>query len=691
MKQYILLSAQLAALTFSAAGQSIDCDTLLTKELGQITVVAASQRTEASQTVYLPTSRQKEQASDGLSLLSRMQIPQLSVNPVASSVKTASQQPVDLFINFHPATDEDVSGLNPADVRRVEYLDFPADPRFMRAAHVVNFITRTYTYGGYTKLNGKERFFIGSGQGAVYSKFAHRIVEYDLILSGQYDNSSHVGSASAETYRLPVCDIGRTSDIESARRHSRELYTAGRVSLNKGDNLTLRSLISFNRLHSPLFNTAGRVDFTDLYASQNYSSQSPSTNNALVWDNELYVAAKNGWSANVNFRAQIFNNNTVNDYATESSMIENHADEDSWFMRGNAQVNKSLSGNCTLFANLLSGGGHTLIDYTGTSVARNRFSQTFSAVCLGMSLNRQKLSGTLDVGYALESNNINGKTIHDRYPFTHINLGYAPTTKTRLGLWFQYATFSPDATMKNPNIIRQSELMYISGNPDLKSSRNISASFSYTWLPSNNWQMTAYVTAFCIANRQIAVYTPDGPEKMMLKKYHNDGDYNHGQAGIRITRKLLDSKLSLSVAPRLLFYHTTGSNAIKHYPFMADVNADYYFGNFSINAYWDSPGSYVDGETAYLRTMPSSYSLGINWASGGWNIQLSAANMFRASWQISKDSLTSRWYDSTVRQFGSEFHRRLTLSITYTLNYGKRTASTGELTDEKNISTSILR
>ena len=141
----------------------------------------------------------------------------------------------------------------------------------------------------------------------------------------------------------------------------------------------------------------------------------------------------------------------------------------------------------------------------------------------------------------------------------------------------------------------------------------------------------------------------------------------------------------------MLFYHTSGSNAIKHYPFMADVNADYYFGKFSINAYWDSPGSYVDGETAYLRTMPSSCALGISGASGGWNIQLSAANMFRSSWQISKDSLTSRWYDSTVRQFGSEFHRRLTVSVTYTLNYGKRTASTGELTDEKNISTSILR
>ena len=84
-------------------------------------------------------------------------------------------------------------------------------------------------------------------------------------------------------------------------------------------------------------------------------------------------------------------------------------------------------------------------------------------------------------------------------------------------MWFQYATFSPDATMKNPNIIRQSELMYISGNPDLKCSRNTVANISYTWLPSNRWQMSAYATMFRITNRQIAVYTPDSPDGTMLK------------------------------------------------------------------------------------------------------------------------------------------------------------------------------
>ncbi len=85
---------------------------------------------------------------------------------------------------------------------------------------------------------------------------------------------------------------------------------------------------------------------------------------------------------------------------------------------------------------------------------------------------------------------------------------------------------------------------------------------TYTWLPNNTWQMSAYTTIFRITNRQIAIYIPDGP---------------------------------------------------------------------------------------------------------------------------------TRWYDSSVTQFGSDYHRRILLSVTYTFNYGRKVNQSGELSGEKNISTSILR
>ncbi len=673
-----------------AHGQIAGPDSMAVKELGEITVVADLQRTSATKTVYIPDGNQKSSASDGISLLSRMNIPQLRVNPIAETVTTSGNQSVSLFINYHPATDEDISGLNPGDVKRIEYLEFPVDPRFQRAMHVVNFITRAYSYGGYTKLSAKERFMIHSGEASAYSKFACGKMEFDHIVSGDYDYNSHVGSISDETFRLESGTVRRKSGTETGRKHQRGLYTALRASWNRNENFSFRNLLSYRRINTPRYRTSGYVDFSSLYPSETYHTESPSENNALGWDGELYAALGRGWSVNGNMQAEFIDNTSASDYTAGAESIKNNADERSWWLRGTMQANKSLSDRVTLFTSVSSGGGRTGIDYSGSSNAINRFRQTFAGVTLGVALNYQKISGSIDGGYAFESNYINGKTMDDRYPFTHINMQYAPDQKNSFGIWFQYATFSPDATMKNPNTIQQSELMYISGNPELECSRNISANISYTWLPGNTWQMSAYVTMFRIANRQIAVYTPDGPGGTMLKKYQNDGDYNHGQIGARLTGKFFDGKLSCSISPRLLLYRTTGSNSMSHYPFTASVNADYYLGKFFFNAYYDSGWSYVDGENAYLRKMPMGYSVGAGWASGGWNLQLSVVNPFQSSWELSKDRLSTRWYDSRVTQFGSDYHRRISLSVTYTFNYGKKVNQTGELSGDRNISTSVL-
>lgn len=688
MRPHIL---PLMLLPLFAHGQTNQPDTVSIKELGEITVVADAQHTGSTKTVYIPTGKQKSTASGGVSLLSRMNIPQLSVNPITETVKTANNQGVRLFINFHPASAEDVNGLNPNDVKRVEYFDFPIDPRFQRAQHVVNFITHSYTYGGYTKLSGKEHFMVSSGEASAYSKFAYKEMEYDLMVSGDYDYNPHVGSVSDETYRLESGTVRRESGTEDGLKHQRGLFSALRASWNRNANFSFRNFISYSRVNTPEVLTSGYVNFTPLFQSETYRTESPSENNTLEWNSELFASLGRKWSLNGTVRAEYAGNKTTSDYTTATESIKNRADEDSWNLRGSIQANKSLSGKVTLFANVVSGGGRTKIDYSGSSDAVSRFRQTFTGMTVGMSLTYQKVSGSIDGGYAFESNYINGKTMNDRYPFTHINIQYAPGQKHSVNLWFQYATFSPDATMKNPNIIRQSELMYISGNPNLRCSRNTSANISYTWLPSNRWQMSVYATMFRIANRQIAVYTPDGPDGTMLKKYQNDGDYNHGQVGGRFTGKFADGKFSFSVAPRLLFYKTTGSNSISHFPVTASLSADYYLGDFFFNAYYDSRSSYVDGENAYLRKMPMSYSLSVGWASHGWNIQLSMVNLFQSSWKLSKDTLATRWYDSNVTRFGSDYHRCISMSVSYTFNYGRKVSQSGELNGEKSISTSILR
>ena len=55
-------------------------------------------------------ARQKNAAADAISLLSQMAIPQIEVDPISQAVKTASGQGVSIFIDFLPATAQDLQG-----------------------------------------------------------------------------------------------------------------------------------------------------------------------------------------------------------------------------------------------------------------------------------------------------------------------------------------------------------------------------------------------------------------------------------------------------------------------------------------------------------------------------------------------------------------------------------------------------
>lgn len=244
--------------------------------------------------------------------------------------------------------------------------------------------------------------------------------------------------------------------------------------------------------------------------------------------------------------------------------------------------------------------------------------------------------------------------------------------------------------MKSPNMLRENEVLYLAGNPDLRISRHVSSYLSYTWMPDDRLQLTAYATYFRVNNRQTAIYTPTGPDGNLLKRYENNGNYNHGQAGISLQTKLLNNRLQLSASPRLLIYRITGDNHDRCCTFTGTAQGTYYFGKFNIGIYYSLPWSYVDGDTSYRRRMPSDFSVSAGWASHGWNIELQGANLQRSTWLTSRDRLTTRYFQSQVNQHGTQYHRRVTLTVSYTISYGRHVNSHSDITPAATTGSSIL-
>lgn len=188
-----------------AAANSETTDSVKSRNLDEVVVEAQLQRTSATVSTYLPTKWQKNAAQTGSELLNHMAIPQLGIVS-GNSVTTNSGQKVDLYIDFVPATEQDLAGMRMADVKKVEYYDFPQDPRFQGSEHVVNFIMQKYEYGGYVKAYANEFFISNSGQLNLYSRFQYKRMTYDLAVGGWYSSNDHMSQQTVETYRLPQPD-----------------------------------------------------------------------------------------------------------------------------------------------------------------------------------------------------------------------------------------------------------------------------------------------------------------------------------------------------------------------------------------------------------------------------------------------------------------------------------------------------
>ena len=144
MNNRIITTIYCAIITIAAMAQTETPDSIEGKELNEVVVEAQMQRTNAEVSTYIPVARQKNASQNAVQLLSMMSIPQISVDPVSQAVQTAHGENVSIFIDYLPATSEDLKGMKTQDVKKVEYYMHPSDARFQGAKYVINFVMQKY-------------------------------------------------------------------------------------------------------------------------------------------------------------------------------------------------------------------------------------------------------------------------------------------------------------------------------------------------------------------------------------------------------------------------------------------------------------------------------------------------------------------------------------------------------------------
>lgn len=530
-------------------------------ELQEFVVEGVTQRVIKHGAEYIPSKHVKKAATDATSLLRYMQVPQLVVGQgFEAEVKTVQGKDVSMFIDYAPASQEDIQGLLPDDVLRVEELSYPEDPRFNGAQQVVNFIMRKYEWGGYTKpmLYGST-FGLDFIHGNVYSKFVRKRWTIDANVRGDGSHFSHYDNESTNTFRDVDFNGGHFdtltkhsySDYDRNLSKQNRFYTSVRATY-RTDNMHLMHTIWFNRSGFPCVREINTVDFSDpTYPSAQSASYQKSQTLTPGISGYYWFNLPRGNSLNVswNYSTSAYRNNSQYRLG-EFNPIVNINSERTHQPTANISWSKKFKYNNTFRTSLMTYNTYYDTRYGGSYTDRQKVLSSENMLFLEYMQNwKFGLSLYSRIGASYVCGRNNGHTTLSQWnPRAGAQVEYQVNTHHSFSVEGWWGNGHPEASTSNSAIRQVNELMWLQGNPDLRNTIFASTSAQYTYIPNNKLSLTAVFSYEGNPDKQAYEYYSMPGRDGLVRKVVNSGDYHDYSVKIRANLKLFKGVLQLSAS-----------------------------------------------------------------------------------------------------------------------------------------------
>ncbi len=627
-----------------------------------------------------------------------MAIPQLNVRLGSSVITTASGQPVSVYINGVPATADDLKMMRIADVRSVEYIEFPTDPRFQGDKYVVNFKMVEYEYGGYVKVLGTENFIANSGFLQANSRFVRKRMTYDIMGYGYYMANNHYGVSQTETFHLPqdngeIKSFQRESTAESSRYRKQNYETSFRA-LYSGDEITANSQVALGFDRMPHNDDEGKVRYSDdLIAGGEYYSESTHKAKYLNYSGYYFfnlpksnsLTATLGYSYSHTDQTSCYNE-------SQFSSINNAADDNTH--KGNAVLtyNHVFPNKHSFMAHIRGIYEHNQTDYNGSVNALDNSMTKFGQIGVTYNLSTAKLSSSFGIGWNWLATRLNDNVSDSNYPYVDAYVRYVPNKCNSFGAVFHYSVWPPSSNYKSENIIHVSPFLWHTGNPLLKSHRSYDIGVDYTFIPTNKFNMNLFAGTWLVGNRAAFVYeaTSDGIVRTIQQPI---GTFRHYNYGINASTNLFESRLYLSGQLAQLYTHNGQPYNINHSCISYYIQALYYIGKFNFALSYQSADATdnYDSMSGIWTRNKDVFIVQAGWSNGKWNVIVTAKNLQRWNWRASYDSMSSPHYSVNRWNNNASSHALVQLSATYTFGFGKKINSKNEITKQSGASSGILK
>lgn len=665
-------------------------------QLGQVKVEAQAASAYPDRTVYIPNNRQKTASQTGADLLDHMGIPQLRVS-VGGNIETNSGGKVAVFIDYVPATENDLKSMRMSDVKRVEYYEYPSDPRLQGNSFVVNFIMMKYEYGGYVKGMGVGNILSYSEQLLGTVRLQRKKMTYDLMGYGFNSDNSHVGSDMTETYRLPQPDgeekvFERYSETKSGNNSHQKYFATLKATYNS-DIVQAASQISGSIDRRPHTDRSGMVSYTP--------SEFPSSDFTSTLFNSSKFLSYSGYYF---FSLPKSNSLTITPQYTYSHTVQNS----SYTEKGYNEIDNDASDNTTQFYTVLKyahdfgKAGQILgfvrgvyeynrTSYSGSVLSLDRAKTSLLGGGINYSISHGELYGMVGFGWDWHRLKFGELSDVTSSPWVDFSLKYTPNKKNSLSMIFHYSTWRPEPNFKSENVIQANHLLSYTGNPALAPSKSYDLGVFYSWFPNNNYSFSAFATTWIKGDRYVYDYeaTPTGILRTIKQPL---GGYSQTHYGINGTMRFLERNLVFTgqVDQRVTHNGAPYSFTRSYITWYARVR--YYLDNWNFAVTYISPLGAPDGAMngIWVKTK-SDWYLTVGWSNSDWNVKSDILNMTRWNWRSNRQIMHSRYYDTYQQIYDGTSHALIKVSVTYTFGFGKKVSRDNEPSVSGTSSSGILK
>ena len=647
--------------------------------------------------VYIPTARQKNASQTGADLLGHMAIPQLGLLS-GGNVVTAAGKPVAVFIDYLPATENDLSAMRTEDVKKVEYYVYPSDPRLQGKPYVINFVMQKYEYGGYVKTLGHANLISNPiGELRANLRFQRNKMTYDIMGATYHYDRKHEGSELTETYRLPqesgeIKEFQRVSNTNASVRKYNWYFATLKATYNS-DNVQASSLVKGSIDRQPESEKIGSVIYnTPIFNNSEYISRANERSQFIAYEGNYFFKLKNNNSIVVS-PTYSYSHTQQNSFYKETGFADiiNGATDNTNKFSVNLKFTHNFGNYGNLFVGIKGLYEYNRTYYAGFASGPDRAKSSRIEAEAGYDVSIGKFYGSASFAWDWDRLQFGDMIDNPSTPKASLSLQYAPNDNNSIDISASYESWLPSPSYKSDKVIESTPLIKYTGNPNLVPSKSYDFDFNYTWIPNNNFSLSAFAWAWFVGDRYVYDYeaTSTGVVRTIKQPM---GSFAQGSYGVNGSARFLNRSLVFSGRICQLLNHNGIPYNVNHSYINWYARVRYYLGNWNFTLTYSSDNAVADGFMNGLWSYgKSDWYITIGWSNSRWNIRGDIINFTRWNYRNDHLIMKSKYYDTDEIRLGGNSRAFIQLLATYTFGYGKKVKRDDEPSISGSASSGILK